>query len=70
MYIVVGGSIYPHKKIYKVTCVSLDHTTENKIDNICISKKKGADIALEHLFLTSRLQFKEAQDRGKGKRQK
>ena len=37
--LVIGGSIFPHKRIHKATWVSPDHTTENQIDHICISKK-------------------------------
>ena len=67
--LVIGGSIYPHKRIHKATWVSPDHKTENQIDHICISKKfrrslqdvrvkRGADVASDHHLLTARLKLK------------
>nr|KAG5710188.1 hypothetical protein BaRGS_006707 [Batillaria attramentaria] len=56
--LVIGGSIFPHKRIHKATWRSPDHVTENQIDHICISRKfrrswrdvrvmRGADQDLE-----------------------
>ena len=67
--LVIGGSIFPHKRIHKATWVSPDHTTENQIDHFCISKKfrrslqdvrvkRGADVASDHHLLTARLKLK------------
>ena len=37
--LVIGGSIFPHKRIHKATWRSPEHITENQIDHICISQK-------------------------------
>nr|KAG5685972.1 hypothetical protein BaRGS_017411 [Batillaria attramentaria] len=69
--LVIGGSIFPHKRIHKATWRSPDHVTENQIDHICISQKfrrswrdvrvmRGADVSSDHHLLatTLRLQLK------------
>lgn len=67
--LVIGGSIFPHKRIHKATWVSPDHTTENRIDHICINKKfrrslqdvrvkRGADVASDHHLLAAKLKLK------------
>ncbi len=37
--LVIGGSIYQHKRILQATWISPDHVTENQTDHICISKR-------------------------------
>ena len=37
--LVIGGSVFPHKRAHNATWVSPDHTTENQIDHLCVSKK-------------------------------
>ena len=60
--LVIGGTIFPHKKIHKATWVSPDQRTENQIDHCCISRKfrrsledvrvlRGADIGSDHHLL-------------------
>ena len=67
--IVIGDSIFPHKRIHKATWVSPDHVTENQIDHICIGKtfrrslqdvrvKRGADAASDHHLLVAILKLK------------
>ncbi|VDP53753.1 unnamed protein product [Schistosoma curassoni] len=56
---VMDGRIFSHKHVHKATWVSSDHTTENQIDHICISKtlarlmedvrsRRGTDKASNH----------------------
>jgi len=76
--LVIGGSIFPHKRIHKSTWVSPDSATENQIDHVCISKKfrrslqdvrvrRGADVASDHHLVVAKLKLKrnqmEASDR-------
>ena len=69
--LVIGGSIFPHKRIHKATWISPNHVTENQIDYICISSKfrrswqdvrvmRGADVSSEHhlLMTTVKLRLK------------
>ena len=34
--LVIGGSVFPHKKVHQVTWVSPHNWTENQIDHICV----------------------------------
>ena len=36
---VIGGSVFPHKRVHKATWVFPDLITENQIDHVCIAKK-------------------------------
>ncbi|VDP51778.1 unnamed protein product [Schistosoma margrebowiei] len=67
--LVIGGTIFPHKRIHKATYISPDHITENQIDHICIDKKfrrtmedvrtrRGADIASDHQLVVANLKLK------------
>ena len=69
--LLIGGSIFPHKRIHKATWISPNHVTENQIDHICISRKfrrswrdvrvmRGADVSSDHhlLMTTVRLCLK------------
>lgn len=67
--LVIGGSVFPHKRIHKATWVSRDLSTENQIHNFCITKKfrrslqdvrarRGADIASDHHLLVAKVQLK------------
>ena len=67
--LVIGGSVFPHKKIHKNTWVSPDGVTENQIDHICINKKfrrslqdvrakRGADVASDHHLVVAKLKLK------------
>jgi hypothetical protein len=63
--LVIGGTIFPHKRIHKVTWVSPNQQTENQIDYIIISRtwkkslldvrnKRRANIFSDHyLFIVS-----------------
>ena len=67
--LVIGGTIFPHKRIHKITWVSPDNHTENQIDHICIGKKfrtslqdvrsyRGADVGSDHHLVIGRVQLK------------
>ncbi|VDP81376.1 unnamed protein product [Schistosoma mattheei] len=64
-----GDTIFSHQRIYKVNCISPEHTTQNRFDHICINKKfrmtmedvrtkRGADIASDHHLLVAKMKSK------------
>ena len=67
--LVIGGTIFPHKKIHKATWVPPDQRTENQIDHFGISRKfrrlledkrvlRGADIGSDHHLLLAILKLR------------
>ncbi|KAH9596983.1 Craniofacial development protein 2 [Schistosoma haematobium] len=67
--LVIGGTIFPYKRIHKTTWTSPDHYTQNQIDHIYINKtfrrtiedvrtKRGADIASDHHLLVAKMKLK------------
>ncbi|KAK7095834.1 hypothetical protein V1264_005198 [Littorina saxatilis] len=67
--LVIGGSLFQHKRIHKATWISPDLSTENQINHVCIGKKfrrslqdvrvrRGADVASDHQLLVARLRLK------------
>ncbi|VDP62681.1 unnamed protein product [Schistosoma curassoni] len=67
--LVIGGTIFPHKRIHKTTWTSPGHIMHNQIDHICINKnfrntmedvrtKRGADIASDHHSLVTKMKLK------------
>ncbi|VDP46953.1 unnamed protein product [Schistosoma curassoni] len=67
--LVIGSTIFPHKRIHKSTWTSPDHTKQNQIDHICINKKfkgtmedvrtkRGADIASDNHLLVAKMKLK------------
>ncbi|KAL1379832.1 hypothetical protein pipiens_003712 [Culex pipiens pipiens] len=68
---VIGGSLFPHRSVHKVTWVSRDGRTENQIDHICISRKwrrslldvrnmRSADIASDHHLVVGEIRLRVA----------
>lgn len=66
---VIGGSVFPHKRIHKATWVTTDLVTENQIDHVCIEKKfrrslkyvrvkRGADVSSDHHLVVAKLKLK------------
>lgn len=67
--LVIGGSMYPHKRVHKATWISPDHITENQIHHICIGQKfrrslqdvcvkRGADAASDHHLVLAKMKLK------------
>lgn len=67
--LMIGGTMFQHKKCHKVTWVSPDNKTQNQIDHICINKqfrkiledvrnRRGADVGSDHHLVTAALQLK------------
>lgn len=67
--LVIGGTIFPHKRIHKTTWTSPDGKTENQIDHITVSRKwrkslldvkvrRGADVASDHQLLVAIMKIK------------
>ncbi|VDO73511.1 unnamed protein product [Schistosoma curassoni] len=67
--LVTGGTIFPYKRIHKVTWISPDHSTEKQMGRICTSKnftrsmesvrtRKGANIASDHLLMVFKMKLK------------
>lgn len=67
--LVIGGTLFPHPRVHKVTWVSPDGITENQIDHITISRKwrgslldvrnkRGADIASDHHLVLATIRIK------------
>lgn len=67
--LVIGGSLFQHKRIHTATWISPDHRTENQIDHICITGKfrrslydvkvyRGADVASDHHLVIAKVRMK------------
>ena len=67
--LVIGGSIFPNKRVHKATWRSPDHLTENQIDHICIKQKfrrsckdvrvmRGADVASDHHLVVTQIRLR------------
>lgn len=67
--LVIGGSMFQHKDIHKVTWISPDGKVKNQIDHIAIKRKwkhslldvramRGADVYTDHNLMRAKLQIK------------
>ncbi|KAK2183596.1 hypothetical protein NP493_305g00028 [Ridgeia piscesae] len=66
---IIGGSVFSHRRMHKATWVSPDHRTENQIDHICIGRKftrsmqdvrvqRGAHAVSDHHLVLARTKMK------------
>ena len=64
--LIIGGTLFAHRRCHKATWVSADHHTENQIDNIAVCQrwrnslqdirvKRGADIGSNHHLVIAKL---------------
>ena len=67
--LVIGGSIFPHRRIHKASWISPDGRTENQIDHFCISRRfrrsledvrvlRGADVGSDHHMLFAKVKLR------------
>ena len=67
--LVIGVSVFPHRRIHKATWISPDHRSENQIDHVCIGQMfrrslldvrvyRGADAASDHHLVLARIKMK------------
>ena len=67
--LVIGGTVFPHRRIHKVTWKSPDLSTENQIDHLTVSRRwrrslldvrayRGADAGSDHALVMGKLRVK------------
>ena len=67
--LVLGGSVFPHRRLLKATWLSPDQSTGNQIDHFCVSKKfrrslqdlsvkRGAEVASHLVIANLKLKLK------------
>ena len=67
--LVIGGTIFSHRKCHKTTWVSPDRLTENQIDHVMVRQRyrsslqdvkvrRGADIGSDHHLIVTKIKMR------------
>ena len=78
--LLIGGTLFQHKHIHKITWMSPDRTTKKQIDHVIINRRwrsslqdvrayRGADVASDHIIVLAVVSLKLRRSKGRQARQ-